>query len=144
MINSIHSALWEWFLQCQPITKLFFNFSGTDDGDTAIITSGDTVLEAYIDGSQRRQYAFELARYLPVTFAENDAGNVMMIEDAETVVEWVKQQCAAGNMPVFPDGYTIEEIDVLDSYTGYVAAQDENTAKYMIPFAIYYIKGADL
>ena len=53
--TSIHDALWEWFLQCAKITKLYFNFSGTDDGDTAIATSGDTLTPEYIDGSQRRQ-----------------------------------------------------------------------------------------
>ena len=42
--TSIHDALWEWFLQCAKITKLYFNFSGTDDGDTAIATSGDTLI----------------------------------------------------------------------------------------------------
>jgi excinuclease UvrABC helicase subunit UvrB len=48
--SSIHQALWEWFAQCAAITKLFFNFSGTDDTDTVISTSGDVVLTNYLDG----------------------------------------------------------------------------------------------
>lgn len=141
MANSIHNSLWEWFLQCQSITKLFFNFSGAEDGDTAIVTSGDSVIEEYIDKSQRRQYAFELTRFLPISFEENDSGNVAMMEDTETIVQWVRDQCASGNYPVFPEGCVVEEVIVLDNYTGYVAAQDGNTAKYMIPFAIEYMKG---
>ena len=70
MNTSIHLALWEWFAQCAAITKLFFNFSGTEDADTVISTSGDVVMESYIDGSQRRRYSFELIRYLPTTALE--------------------------------------------------------------------------
>ena len=139
--TSIHDALWEWFLQCAKITKLYFNFSGTDDGDTAIATSGDTLTAEYIDGSQRRQYAFDLVRYLPFTDAENDAGNVAMLEDVEAISHWVEEQNDAGNLPEFPNSCTAESVRVLDEYAGYVAAQDESCAKYMIPFAIDYIKG---
>ena len=139
--TSIHDALWEWFLQCAKITKLYFNFSGTDDGDTAIATSGDTLLEEYIDGSQRRRYAFNLIRFLPFTEEENDAGNVAMLEDVEAISRWVEEQNDAGNLPEFPNSCTAESVRVLDEYAGYVAAQDESRAKYMIPFAIDYIKG---
>lgn len=140
-MTSIHDALWEWFSHCASITKLFFNFSGQDDGDTAIATAGDTMIEEYIDKSQRRQYSFELVRFLPITFAENDPGNVAMMEDVETIAAWVEEQCAAGNYPKFPEGCAVEEVKILDSAIGYVAAQDENMAKYMIPFAIEYMKG---
>ena len=140
-MTSIHDALWEWFLQCASITKLFFNFSGQDDGDTAIATAGDMLIEEYIDKSQRRQYSFELARFLPITFAENDPGNVAMMEDVEAIAAWVERQCAAGNYPEFPEGCAVENVKILDSTIGYVAAQDENMAKYMIPFAIEYMKG---
>ena len=139
--TSIHDALWEWFLQCAKITKLYFNFSGTDDGDTAIATSGDTLIAEYIDGSQRRQYAFDLVRFLPFTEVENDAGNVAMMEDVDAIIQWAEEQNAAGNLPELPDGYTAESVRVLNEYAGYVAAQDESRAKYMIPFAIDYIKG---
>lgn len=138
--ESIHAALWDWFAGCASITRLFFNFSGTDDGDTAIATSGDMLLEDYISGMQRRRYAFDLIRYLPATFAENDPGNVDMMEDIDSIVQWVQQQNNAGNLPQFPDGYVAESIEVLDDRTGYVAATDQNRAKYMVPFAIEYMK----
>ena len=140
MTSSIHSALWEWLAGCATITKLFFNFSGQEDGDTAIATAGDTLLDDYIDGSQRRRYAFELIRYLPASFAANDDSNVLMMEDVDGIVAWVQQQNDAGNLPQFPDGYAAESIEVLDDRTGYVAATDQNRAKYMVPFAIEYMK----
>ena len=141
MTNSIHNAIWDWFSQCAYITKLFFNFSGTEDSDTVIATAGDMMLEEYIDGSQRRRYNFELIRYLPAIFSANDTGNILMMEDVETIVAWVKQQAANGNLPQLPDGYQAEDITALDEYAGVAVARDENTAKYLIPFALDYVKG---
>lgn len=138
--DSIHAALWDWFSGCASIARLFFNFSGTADGDTVIATAGDTLLQSYISGSQRRRYAFELIRYLPATFCENDPGNVSMMEDVDSIVRWVRAQNEAGNYPELPDGCTVESIEALETSTGYVAATDQNTAKYMIPFAIEYFK----
>ena len=138
--ESIHAALWDWFAGCAPITRLFSHFRGADAGDTVIATSGDMLLEDYISGMQRRRYAFDLIRYLPATFTENDPGNVDMMEDIDSIVQWVQQQNDAGNLPQFPDGCAAESIEVLDDRTGYVAATDQNRAKYMIPFAIEYMK----
>ena len=141
MTDSIHAALWEWFLQCKDITKLFFNFSTAKDADTVILTAGDTVLEEYIDGSQRRRYAFELSRYCPIITQYNDDGNIAMLEDAETIARWAQQQSDEGVLPVLPAGYSAEKIIVLDEYAGYATATNENIARYMIPFALDYMKG---
>ena len=106
-----------------------------------ISTAGDVVLETYIDGSQRRRYSFELIRFLPASFEANDTSNIEMLEDIEVISNWVQDQAAAGNLPVLPEGYSAEDINVLDEYAGYVAGQDGDMAKYMIPFAIDYQKG---
>ena len=140
MIDSIHAALWEWFLQCSAITKLFFNFSTAKNADTVITTAGDSVLEEYIDGSQRRRYAFELSRFCPISFTKNDPGNVDMLEDAQAIAAWVEQQNDAGNLPALPNDCIVESVVLLDEYAGYVTAQNENTARYMIPFALDYTK----
>lgn len=140
MTDSIHAALWEWFGQCSAITKLFFNFSTAKDSDTVITTAGDTLLDDFIDGSQRRRYAFELSRFCPITFAQNDPGNVDMLEDAQAIAQWVEAQNDAGNLPELPGSYIAENIVLLDEYSGYATASDGNIAKYMIPLALDYIK----
>jgi hypothetical protein len=53
----------------------------------------------------------------------------------------VEEQTSAGNFPVLPNGYTVEGVSTLDEYAGYSTALDTNTAKYMIPFALDYMKG---
>ena len=140
MTDSIHAALWEWFLQCSSITKLFFNFSSAKDSDVVISTAGDSLVDDFIDGSQRRRYAFELSRYCPITFVQNDPGNIDMLEDAQAIAEWVEEQNAAGNLPELPDGRIAESIILLDEYAGYATPVNENTAKYMLPLALDYIK----
>lgn len=140
MTKSIPAALWEWFAGCAEIARLFFNFGGDGDGDTVIAPSGDTLLDDYIDGSQRRRYAFELYRTLPLTTDPNDDGNVLMLEDVESVLQWVRDQNDDGNYPEFPDGCTIDSVSVLEDMNGYVSMVDQSTARYMIPMAITYIK----
>lgn len=141
MTNSIHSALWEWFSGCTLIAKLFFNFGNSEEEGTIISTAGEMVLDEYIDGSQRRRYNFELIRILPIDWSPNDPGNVDMMEDVEKIVEWVREQNDAGNFPKLPSGYTVEQVATLDDNAGYVSAQDQSHAKYMIPFAMDYLRG---
>lgn len=140
MNKSIPSALWEWFAGCAQIARLFFNFGGDGSGDTVIAPSSDTLLEDYIDGSQSRQYAFELYRTLPLTTDPNDDGNVRMLEDVESVLQWVHEQNDDGNFPEFPSGCTVDSISVLEDMNGYVSMVDQSTARYMIPMAITYTK----
>ena len=140
MINSIHAALWDWFLQCTSIAKLFFNFSDAEDSSTVITTAGDTLIEEYIDGSQLRRYSFELNRYCPITFVQNDDGNIRMLEETHAIARWAQQQNDKGNMPILPDNCTAESVELLDEYAGYATAVNENIAKYMLPFAITYYK----
>lgn len=140
MIKSIHSALWEWFGQCPAATKRFFNFGMAEDSSTILATAGDTLLDDYIDGSQRRRYAFELNWIGPFTTEENDPGNIEIMEDVQEIISWVEEQISAGNLPRLPANCVLDGMEVLDEYAGYATALDNNTAKYMIPMAIDYIK----
>lgn len=138
--SSIHAALWEWLAGCASITKLFFNFGEASDGSTGIMTSGDTVLESYLDGSQLRRYAFDLVRFLPIGWDPNDAGNVTMMEDVDAIVEWMERQGDQANFPTFPSGCTVERVAVSDEGVGYADAQDDNRARYIVPIIVDYVR----
>ena len=140
MNSSIHAAVLEWFEQCSSITKLFFNFGTVENASTMISTAGDTLLDDYIDGSQRRRYAFEVYQTHPYTINQGDNGNVDILEDVETVAKWVEEQCRTGNLPKLPGRMIPETVVMLDEYAGYVTALNENTARYMVPFALEYLK----
>lgn len=140
MATSKHDAVRDWLLTCPSLTKLGFLFGKAEIGGAIIIPS-DTQLSAYINGSEQRQYAFELAIYLPASYMAGD-GNIQQQEIVDGVAEWVSAQNSAGNLPAFPTGCQPIEARVLESEAPYIAAQDENVAKYVIPFAIDYYKEA--
>lgn len=138
-MNSNHAALWDWFAQCAKITKLFFSFGECTDTATILVPAGETILQEFIDGSRRVRYNFELIRFLPVSAQPNDPGNVEMMEDVEAIIDWVRRQNEAGDFPQIPDA-AVEEIAAIEENAGYVAARDGDMAKYMIPFAMDYLK----
>lgn len=140
MTTSIHAALWDWLLGCASITRLFFNFGEAADGSTGILTTGDMLLDEYIDGTQLRRYTFDLVRFLPIGWSANDAGNVEMMEDVDAIVDWMEQQSDAGAFPVFPAGCTVERVALSDEGASYTDAQDENRARYIVPILIDYEK----
>lgn len=136
--KSRHDAVRDWLLKCPSIPKLGFNFAVAKDETTYIVPT-DTLLSSYIDGTQERTYAFQLVRYLPIDF--ENAGNINMQDEMDALADWVIEQNNTGNLPVFPKGYTVQEVEVLDTEAPY-AALDGNMAKYMIPFAVHYLKEA--
>lgn len=140
MANNKHSAVWDWLQTCPHIKDLFFNFSQSDPGDTALIPS-DTVINEFIDGSSLRRYDCALTRIISCTFEPNDTANIDAVTEFEQIHAWIQQQNDAGNLPEFPEGETPYEIFVLPSESGYAVAQDLSSAKYMLQFQIEYMKG---
>ena len=120
--KSRHDAVRDWLLQCPSIPKLGFNFAEAADEATYIVPT-DTLLRSYID--------FETA------------SNIDMQEEMDALAEWVSEQNDAGNLPVFPKGCIVQEVEVLDTEAPYATPVDENLAKYMIPFAVNYLKEAN-
>ena len=138
--SSIHRAVWDWLGGCVSITKLFFNFGTQATGSTIIIPS-DSQTETYIDGTEMREYAVELIRFLPLTFDVNSTANIDMLEDVDAIAKWIEEQEAGGNYPLFPIGMTVQGIELTNSYSGYTLGSDGLYAKYTIPFKIIYEKG---
>ena len=137
--KTIHGAVWDWMQTCSKIKHMFFNFVTVGDGNAAIQPT-DTLVEEYIDGTQLRRYAVELIIFEPATFEADDTGNIDMLSDVDEIAEWIKSRADAEDFPDFPDGCTITEITVLETNAGYALAHDGSRAKYMLPFAIDYIK----
>lgn len=141
MTESIHEAVMNWLRTCPHISGLCFNFGPFQDGATVVIPT-DSLREEYAGGAQERRYAFELTRCLPASFDPDDPGNVAMQAEMENISAWIAEQDRLKNYPAFPDGCIVGGVLPLDVSASYVAAQDENLAKYMMPFAIDYLKGA--
>lgn len=127
-----HEAVWEWLLGCPYIGDLFFNATRAEDGNTQLVPS-ESVIARYIDGTKMIQYDVALTRVMPLSNDPNDTANIASLVDFEKVAEWVDT-----HLPVFPEGYTVNTVEVLPSMSGFIAAQDMDSAKYMLQFRIEY------
>lgn len=134
-----HQAVWDWLMTCPHIGDLFFNASRAEDGNTQLIPS-ERVVERFIDGSARMSYDCELTRFVAYSADPNDERNIESLVDFRKVAKWIDEQWEAGNLPAFPEGETIEEIELLPNTAGYMVAQDLSLAKYSLQFRIEYTK----
>lgn len=137
MSTSKHRAVHEWLQGCHGIAKLFFSFGTESDGATIIVPS-DRLLTEYSSGMQEREYTVQLSRFLPLSFSAADTINIDMLEDVDTIAEWIVQQEEDHNYPIFPANCRINSIEVMDGVTE--IAQNGLFARYILPFTINYIK----
>lgn len=128
-----HQAVWEWLQGCPYIGDLFFNSTRAEDGNTQLVPS-ESIAQEYIDGTKLWNYDAALTRVLPLSNDPNDTTNLEQLVDFEQTATWIDQ-----NLPVFPDGYTVCTAEVQPSMSGFIAAQDMESAKYMMQFRIQYI-----
>jgi hypothetical protein len=125
-------------MTCPHIGDMFFNAGMADDGNTMLIPSESDV-ETYIDGSTRKLYNCALTRFLPYSSDPNDTANIISLIDFEKIAEWRGDALQSGNVPAFPNGYTLNDIRVLPNESGFSVAQDMTQQKYMIQFQIEYV-----
>lgn len=132
MPQTRHEAVWDWLQTCPYIGDLFFNATRAEDGNTQLVPSESVVAE-YIDGSKVYHYDVALTRVMPLSNDPNDTYNMDTLIDFEQVAAWID-----ANLPIFPTGYTVYSAQVVPSMSGFIAAQDTESAKYMIQFQIEY------
>lgn len=132
MPETRHEAVWEWLLGCPYIGDLFFNATRAEDGNTQLVPS-ESVIASYIDGSKVYHYDVALTRVMPLSNDPNDTYNLDALIDFEQIADWIEE-----NPPVFPEGYIVYSAEVVPSMSGFIAAQDTESAKYMLQFQIEY------
>lgn len=132
MPETRHEAVWQWLLGCPYIGDLFFNATRAEDGNTQLVPS-ESVIAEYIDGSKVYHYDVALTRVMPLSNDPNDTYNMDALIDFEQVADWIDH-----NPPAFPEGYTVYQAQVVPSMSGFIAAQDTESAKYMMQFQIEY------
>lgn len=137
-MTDIHTAVWEWLMNCPAIRDFYFSFARADNGDTALVPVGDNPIAEYIDGGSSRRAVYALVRYDAISDAPNSDDNIAVILDVDRIAEWIEAQDAAGTFPDMPNGCIAEGLTVLSASD--FAAQDEGQAKLMFQFAIDYLK----
>ena len=143
MADSRHMAVWDWLMTCPYISRMFFNFSQSTNGDTVLVpltAHSDMPNVEFIDGGSERFYDFTLVRFEEQSVEPDDVRNVEILVDIEAIADWIEEQARAGNYPEFPTGCTIQGVTVVPSGIGYVSARDDTGAKYILQFRVEYFK----
>ena len=135
-----HDAVMQWLFQNEDVKRLYFNFSDTRDGNVTIATSsGNARLKTYLDGSEMKAYDFALIQYKPLnTIDVNSNENAEIMFDVEKLMEWVNEQEARKNYPVFP-GCFVTKVENLQNMPS-VAGMNDTEAKYLFSCRITYLQ----
>lgn len=136
--GSINGAVWDWLQSCPHLGDMFFSAGLAERGDTVLVPSCE-IAEKYIDGTALYRYTASLTRILPISNDPNDTFNIDTVVDADKVGIWVEERCESGDLPILPDGYALDDVQLLPHTGGWVMAQDQTQMKYMLEFQIDYI-----
>lgn len=138
-----HEAVWNWLCDCPEIADMYFNFSQSNNGDTAIIpmTAYNDMwkYEPFIDDSGEKIYTFTIVQFERYSTTPNNTENIDILLDVEKVANWIDKQHKIENYPLFPSNSQIFKIKALPFENGGIAGQDENGAKYMFSVQIEYL-----
>lgn len=138
MSTSIHRAVWDWLKSCPDVQKLSFNYGTARDGQMLIRPTRSVSMD-FMGGKKLYEYRVELTVFKPLTFDANDDGNIGMLEQVDSIAEWIHDRSESGDLPILPDGYAFDGLDLYEAQTEFAIAMDGAFAKYVIPFTITYI-----
>ncbi|MEF9973893.1 MAG: hypothetical protein RSJ41_08150 [Clostridia bacterium] len=142
MTDTKPNAVWDWLLTCPLIADLFFNFGASEDGATLLVplTAYSDVFDVqFVDGGGFKHCDFSLIRFEALESEPNNTRNIDVLKGFTALCQWIDDAGEAGRFPAFPRGCLINRLYVLPSETGYLSAQDETQAKYMLQFRIEYL-----
>lgn len=140
MANNKHDAVWEWLQSCPHIRDLFFDAADSHYEGTRLIPSESEIIQ-YLDGSKLMYYNCALTRYSAYSLEPNDTMNLENLVDFDLLSEWMEEQMALANLPMFPGKQSVLAVEVLPNESGFMVTQDLNQCKYMLQFRIEYLKG---
>lgn len=124
-----YPALYSW---------LYFNTVNMQSGDVAMITDEDREVNMFIDGTQEREYIFNIAFVQMYDNSTSDT-NMQAMEETQNFNAWIKEQNFARNYPDFGKD-TVNSINVLSEIPLMGIDENSNTASYMLQLSISYLR----
>lgn len=128
-------------MTCPHIKDLYFRFGEAAGENTVLVpvtAYKDRVARPFIDGSSIRHCDFALVRFEAVSTEPNNTKNIDTQQLVENLAAWIDEQGEMGNFPVFPTTRIPQKVYTLPTEIGFVAAQGEGMAKFMLQFRIEY------
>lgn len=138
---NIYESLTKWLTNNYSDINdwLYFNAEKHEDGNTSLMSSdSNTTVEEYIDGSKLITLPFIVSMVKSYDFEQSDT-NLTSMSEAQSFIDWMRQQESIGNYPDLGSNCIVEEISVLDTPTVWVNSAD-NLAKYQVNCTIKYIQ----
>ena len=135
-----NKAVYE-YLQTYPQLHnwLYFNTIINAPENASMLTADDVVLQSYIDGTEIRNYIFEVA-----FLKEYDTGtseiNADALEETTHFIEWIEEQNTNGNFPVFNENEEVQGSEVNNTVPSMAVDQNSGVARYTINVVISYLK----
>lgn len=121
---------------------LYFNTVNMQSGDVAMITDEDREVNRFIDGTQEREYIFNIAFVQMYDNSTSDT-NIQAMEETQNFNAWVKEQDSAQNYPDFGED-TVNSINVLSEIPLMGIDENSNTASYMLQLSISYLTKGEI
>ena len=140
--STVIKSLFNWFLDCELLnedTPINVDMLSEEAENYCIeVVPCNPVISKYADGSSKNQYLFIFASR--EYYSSDEVNNMKNLEFFEDLQEWIAEQNINNRLPILPEGYTAQSIEVLTS--GYVEDNNTKTARYQIQCRLKYIKEA--
>lgn len=121
----------------QIYSWIYFNAVIMFPGNTSILTDADLLIEEYIDGSQSRQYIFNVAFVHSYDTNTSDI-NVDAMAETNNFINWIEENDLNNVYPVWND--PISSISVLSQIPLMTIDTETSTAQYTLQCKIDYLK----
>ena len=140
--TTIIRSLYDWFQNCELLNTdapINVDMLEEDAGNYCLeVVPCNPVITKYADGSSKNQYLFIFASR--EYYSSDEVNNMKNLEFYEDLQEWIAEQNINEKLPVLPDGFTAQSIEMQTS--GYVMDNNTKTARYQIQCRLKYIKEA--
>lgn len=136
-----NKALMEYIAEYpQVYSWIYFNTITMLPGNTSLLTDADQLITSYINGSEEREYIFNVAFIHPYDTNTSDI-NVDAMAETENFINWIDEQNLIARYPDWSsNNLNITGIEVLSKIPLMTIDNTTNTAQYVIQCRITYWK----
>lgn len=120
---------------------LYFNTINMMPGNVSLITDADNVIQEFNDGTQERNYVFNVAFMKEYDTGTSDV-NMQAMQETQNFNKWIFEQDCNANYPNFGNDLVMG-MSVLSEIPLMSIDEDANVARYMLQISISYLKRKD-
>jgi hypothetical protein len=117
----MNEVMLKYLFECPTVkaNPMFFNFVQSKENSQQFVTSSNTTIKKYVDGSSWKRYQFTLfvyksLSYLPVVKEEGYPNeNVTEVAELQGIIDWIHEQADDENYPDFGTGIVVDSMETV-------------------------------